>query len=108
MLVAQPALINGQILEADRRIKTDAHATENGRRLMDAPGVGPLLANALVASIPDPQAFRSGRNLAAWIGLVPRQNSSGGKETMPADATAAVPQILLTTQGAIRPMPASL
>ncbi|MCV9940403.1 IS110 family transposase [Boseaceae bacterium BT-24-1] len=82
MLVAQLALINDQILEADRRIRTNARATETGRRLMDVPGVGPLLASALVASIPDPRAFRSGRNLAAWIGLVPRQNSSGGKERL--------------------------
>lgn len=82
MLVAQLALINDQILEADRRIRTNARATETGRRLMDVPGVGPLLASALVASIPEPKAFRSGRNLAAWIGLVPRQNSSGGKERL--------------------------
>jgi transposase len=49
---------------------------------MGVPGVGPLLASALIASVPDPHAFRSGRNLAAWIGLVPRQNSSGGKERL--------------------------
>lgn len=82
MLAAQLALINDQILEADRRIRTNARATETGRRLMDVPGVGPLLASALVASIPEPKAFRSGRNLAAWIGLVPWQNSSGGKERL--------------------------
>lgn len=80
MLAAQLALINDQILEADRRIRTDARITETGRRLMEVPGVGPLLASALVAAIPDPKAFRSGRNLAAWIGLVPWHNSSGGKE----------------------------
>jgi transposase len=56
----------------DRRIRANARATETGRRLMEVPGVGPLLASALVAAIPDPKAFRSGRNLAAWIGLVPR------------------------------------
>jgi len=50
---------------------------ELGRRLMTMPGVGPVLASAMVASVPDPHAFRSGRNLAAWIGLVPKQNSSG-------------------------------
>jgi transposase len=82
MLVTQLALINDQILETDRRIRANARATETGRRLMDVPGVGPLLASALVAAIPDPKAFRSGRNLAAWIGLVPRQNSSGGKERL--------------------------
>ena len=49
---------------------------------MGIPGVGPLLASALVATVPDPKAFKSGRNLAAWVGLVPKQNSSGGKERM--------------------------
>ena len=49
---------------------------------MEIPGVGPLLASALVASVADPKAFRSGRDLAAWIGLVPKQNSSGGKERL--------------------------
>ena len=82
MLAEQLALINGQILEMDRRIQANARATETGRRLMEVPGVGPLLASALVAAVPDPKAFRSGRNLAAWIGLVPRQNSSGGKERL--------------------------
>ena len=82
MLIDQLRLINGQILDTDRRIRTHARATEIGRRLMDIPGVGPLLASALVATIADPSAFKSGRNLAAWIGLVPRQNSSGGKERL--------------------------
>jgi transposase len=82
MLAAQLGLINEQILEMDRRIRANARATETGRKLMEVPGVGPLLASALVAAIPDPRAFRSGRNLAAWIGLVPRQNSSGGKERL--------------------------
>ena len=82
MLVRQLALINDQILETDRRIRANARETETGRRLMGVPGVGPLLASALVAAIPNPKAFRSGRNLAAWIGLVPRQNSSGGKERL--------------------------
>ncbi len=54
----------------------------HGRRLMEIPGVGPLLASAVVASVPDPAVFRSGRDLSAWIGLVPRQNSSGGKERL--------------------------
>ena len=46
------------------------------------PGVGPALATALVASIADPRAFRSGRDFSAWVGLVPRQNSSGGKDKL--------------------------
>ena len=82
MLADQLQLVNSQALETERRIRASARATEVGRRLMGIPGVGPLLASALVATIPAPQAFRSGRNLAAWIGLVPRQHSSGGKERL--------------------------
>ena len=82
MLAAQLRLVNAQILENDRRIRLSARATDVGRRLMGIPGVGPVLASAFVATVPDPHAFRSGRNLAAWIGLVPRQNSSGGKERL--------------------------
>ncbi len=78
----QLASAKQQILEADRRILVWHRASEMSRRLDDIPGVGPLIASALVASIPDPHAFRSGRDLAAWIGLVPRQNSTGGKERL--------------------------
>ena len=49
---------------------------------MEVPGVGPVLASAVVASVPDPVASRSGRDLAAWIGLVPKQNSSGSNEKL--------------------------
>ena len=82
MLAAQLRLVNDQILDTDRLIRTNARSTEVGRRLMEIPGVGPLLASALVGTITDPKAFKTGRNLAAWIGLVPRQNSSGGKERL--------------------------
>jgi transposase len=82
LLSSQLRLVNEQILETDRRIRTSARSTEVGRRLMEIPGVGPLLASALVASIADPKAFKCGRSLAAWIGLVPKQNSSGGKERL--------------------------
>jgi hypothetical protein len=82
MLVAQLAVVKAQILENDRRIMADARSTELVRRLMTVPGVGPLLASALVATVADPRIFRSGRDLAAWIGLVPRQNSGGGKERL--------------------------
>jgi transposase len=82
MLVSQLRLVNEQILASDRCIIACARSTEVGKRLMEIPGVGPLLASALVATVADPKAFRSGRNLASWIGLVPRQNSSGGKERL--------------------------
>jgi transposase len=82
MIAAQLAVVKEQILENDRRIRASARKTEIGRRLMDIPGVGPLLASAFVASVADPGVFRTGRDLAAWIGLVPKQNSSGGKERL--------------------------
>jgi transposase len=82
LLAGQLRLVNEQVLETDRRIRTSARATEIGRRLMGIPGVGPLLASALVATIADPKVFKNGRSLAAWIGLVPKQNSSGGKERL--------------------------
>jgi len=82
MLVAQLGIVKAQIVDNDRQIMASARSTELGRRLMEIPSVGPLLASAIVATVPDPAIFRSGRNLAAWIGLVPRQNSSGGKERL--------------------------
>lgn len=80
MLAAQLAVVKQQVLENDRRVLASPRRTELGRRLMEIPGVGPLLASAFVASVADPTVFKTGRDLVAWIGLVPKQNSSGGKE----------------------------
>jgi len=74
--------LKAQILEFDRRILAWHRSNETSRRLDAIPGVGPALATALVASVADPKAFRSGRNFSAWIGLVPRQHSSGGKDRL--------------------------
>lgn len=82
MLAAQLEVVKRQILENDRRVLASARRTELGRKLMDIPGVGPLLASAFVASVADPTVFKTGRDLAAWIGLVPKQNSSGGKDRL--------------------------
>ena len=71
-----------RILEFDRRIKVWHRSSETSRRLDDLPGVGPALATALVASVPDPKVFRSGRDFSAWIGLVPKQHSSGSREKL--------------------------
>ena len=81
-LGAQLQTLKAQILEFDRMIMAWHRSSEASRRLDDIPGVGPVLATALVASIADPSAFRSGRDFSAWIGLVPRQNSSGGKDRL--------------------------
>jgi transposase len=64
--------------EITRRAKGD----EVARRLMTIPGVGPLIATALVALAPPPQTFRRGRDFAAWLGLTPRQHSTGGKQRL--------------------------
>src|ERR1700737_1534308 len=68
-----------QILEFDRMIMAWHRSNETSKRLHCIPGVGPMLATALVASVADPRTFRSGRNFSAWIGLVPKQHSRGGK-----------------------------
>jgi transposase len=81
-LGAQLRALKAQILEFDRRIMAWHRSNETSMRLDAIPGVGPMLATALVASIGDPKAFRSGRDFSAWIGLVPKQHSSGGKDRL--------------------------
>ena len=81
-LGAQLRTLKAQILEFDRMINAWHRSNGASRRLDDIPGVGPVLATALIASIADPKAFRSGRDFSAWIGLVPKQNSSGGKDRL--------------------------
>ena len=78
-LGAQLRRLKEQILAFDRMIMVWHRSNETSRRLDAIPGIGPALATALVASVPDPKAFRSARNFSAWIGLVPKQHSSGGK-----------------------------
>jgi transposase len=70
----------GVILAFDRCIMAWHRSNETSKRLDAIPGVGPALATALVASVADPKAFRSGQDFSAWIGLVPKQNSSGDKD----------------------------
>jgi transposase len=81
-LGAQLLALKAQILAFDHRIMAWHRSNETSKRLDAIPGVGPALATALVASIGDPKAFRSGRDFSAWIGLVPKQNSSGGKDKL--------------------------
>jgi len=81
-LGAQLRRLKEQILEFDRLITAWHRSNEMSMRLDEAPGVGPVLATAVVATVADPKAFRSGRNFSAWIGLVPKQHSSGGKDRL--------------------------
>jgi transposase len=71
-----------QVLEFDRMIRTWHRSNEMSMQLDECPGVGLVLATALVASVADPRTFRSGRNFSAWTGLVPKQHSSGGKNKL--------------------------
>lgn len=82
VLGAHLETIKGHIRVLDSKIMAAHRASELSQRLEAIPGVGPRIATALVASIADPKAFRSGRQMAAWIGLVPKQNSSGGREKL--------------------------
>jgi len=81
-LGAQLQTQKAQILEFDRLIRAWHRSSEASKRLDEVPGIGPALATALVASVADPKAFRSGRDFSAWIGLVPKQHSSGGKDRL--------------------------
>ena len=81
-LGVQLPMLKAQILAFDRRIMAWRRSHETSKRLDEIPGVGPALATALVASVADPKAFRSARHFSAWIGLVPKQHSSGGKDRL--------------------------
>jgi transposase len=81
-LGVQLQTLKAQILNFDRRIMAWHRSNETSKRLDEIPGVGPVLATALVASVADPKAFRSGRDFSAWIGLVPKQHSSGGNDKL--------------------------
>jgi len=82
LLGKQLQLLKVHILELDQRVTAWHRSNETCKRLDAIPGIGPALATALVASVADPKAFRSGRDFSAWVGLVPKQNSSGGKERL--------------------------
>lgn len=69
-----------QVEKLDRQIVAIVKDDEDARRLTSIPGVGPIIAATVMAAVPDPHGFRTGRDFAAWLGLTPRAHSSGGKE----------------------------
>ena len=81
-LLDQLAALRQQIGEIERHIHAQHRANEASRRLETIPGIGVIGATAIAATVTDPRVFKSGREFAAWIGLVPRQNSTGGKERL--------------------------
>jgi transposase len=76
------AELDRRIVMLDREIARRAREDETARRLMTIPGIGPITATALAALAPPPESFAKGRDFAAWLGLVPRQHSSGGKQKL--------------------------
>src|SRR6516162_9370964 len=81
-LALRYAAVRAEIVAIEKRIHAWHRSSEESRRLEEIPGVGPIVATALVAEVGDWNTFSSGRSLAAWIGLVPRQHSTGGKERL--------------------------
>jgi transposase len=81
-LLAHLKLLEQQVDEIELQIKAWHRASDASRRLEKVPGIGPLTATAIVATVGDAKNFENGRQLAAWLGLVPRQHSSGGKPTL--------------------------
>jgi transposase len=81
-LVRQLHALDQEIARSDRTIAAMARGDEMARRLMTIPGLGPVTASAIAASVQDVSAFSGPREFAAFLGLTPRQNSSGGKERL--------------------------
>ena len=81
-LLAQIAEKTARIIKRNAKLKTLAAESDRARRLQTMPGVGPMTAIAVEAFGPDMAQFKTGRDFAAWLGLVPRQHSSGGKERL--------------------------
>jgi transposase len=82
VLAAQLQALHAMIGSIERRLIVQHRANEASKRLQSIHGIGIIGASAIAATVTDPKAFRSGRDFAAWIGLVPRQDSTGGKQKL--------------------------
>ena len=82
VLAAELQAMQTLIGSIEKRIMTQHCGNEASKRLRTIPGIGIIGATAIAATVTDPKAFRSGRDMAAWIGLVPRQDSTGGKQKL--------------------------
>ena len=82
MLAAQLDAVQTMLRSLDKRIMKQHRANEASRRLETIPRIGIIGASAIAATVSDPMVFRSGRDFAAWIGLMPRHDSTGGKQKL--------------------------
>src|SRR6516162_6264252 len=82
VLAAQLQALHTMIGSIEKRLMVQHRANEASKRLQSIHGIGMIGASAIAATVTDPKVFRSGRDFAAWIGLVPRQASTGGKQKL--------------------------
>jgi len=82
LYLEQIDLLSGRIDALEKKLRAEAGQAEATRRLQTMPGVGPITAVAIESFAPPMETFRRGRDFAAWVGLVPRQNSTGGKQRL--------------------------
>ena len=82
VLIAALICLEAEIRKLDAEIAPRAKESDVARRLMTVPGIGPLIATAIAALAPPPDMFGKARDFAAWLGLVPRQHSTGGKQRL--------------------------
>jgi len=82
VLAAELQAMQTMIGSIEKRLMAQHRANEASKRLESIPGIGVMGATAIIATVPDPKVFRSGRDFAAWVGLVPRQDSTGGKQKL--------------------------
>jgi len=82
VLAAQLHAVQTMIGSIEKRIVAQHRSNEASKRLETIPGIGVIGATTIAAVVTDPKAFRSGRDFAAWVGIVPRQDSTGGKQKL--------------------------
>lgn len=89
VLISALAHLVAELKQLDAEIARRAKENDVARRLMTVPGIGPLIATAIAVLAPPPETFRKARDFAAWLGLVPRQHSTGGKQRLGATRAMA-------------------
>lgn len=82
LMVEMLGELDARIATLDREIARRVKEDEDARRLMTIPGIGPIAATAILALAPPAETFRNGRDFATWLGLTPRQHSTGGKQRL--------------------------
>lgn len=87
VLITALTQLEAEIVKLDAEIARRAKENDVARRLMTVPGIGPLIATAIATLAPPPETFRKARDFAAWLGLTPRQHSTGGKQRLGATTT---------------------